>query len=583
MSSATWAAEDGETSELPTTPLQPALAPDSTDPDTATTTKATEPEHYSPFVAYCTTVNYILGVGVIGMPRAFVTGGWLLSAVVLLIVSVMATFTALWYVEVGHRAARKEKELSSDETEMADIDSASASLAGNDSTVALSSLHSPSHSTLITSTPQPRRIEVNELIDLFVSPNARRVYEFLLCVYMMGSLWSYTSVNTASHTIPQSPFITLHSATIVTQPLSLSLVCAPTIVHQVFATGMAANVPIPFLNGGDTCVVSGDRATGCYALYIFYCFVFACIVVPIATRNLTEMKYFIIALAMLRFVAITCMVITTLDMLYHFPVAESAPPASVTIPASDTSAPYYAHTAAFNWSGLGTIFPICIFAQIFHHSVPGIAYPLKDKTTVPKVFSSCLFTMFVLYSGLSIVLALYFGTAIASQCTINWQNYTGSPTSAGTAQLGFLANFTKYLIVLFPPADVLSAFPLKAITVGNNIMHSFLTAQQKTVRRKYIPFRLFAAVTPILGALAFNDLTVLLKYTGTLGIVIAFLCPTYLQWVSRRAVKGRSGVMGGGVVERLVDSEWSVWIVAAFCVAGLLTVVITTILGDGGH
>ena len=366
--------------------------------------------------------------------------------------------------------------------------------------------------------------------------------------------------------------------------------CGAVLVGQVFATGMAANVPIFFLNGGDTCVVSGDRASGCYGLYVFYCLLFACIVVPIATRNLTEMKYFIIALAMLRFVAITCMVITTLDMLYHFPVAQSAPPAAVTVPDSDTSPPYYAHTAVANWSGLGTIFPICIFAQIFHHSVPGIAYPLKNKTTVPKVFSSCLLTMFVLYSGLSIVLAIYFGTAIASQCTINWQHYTGQPVpldSTGTPtvipQLGFLANFTKYLIVLFPPADVLSAFPLKAITVGNNIMHSFLTPQQKTVRRKYIPFRLFAAITPILGALAFNDLTVLLKYTGTLGIVIAFLCPTYLQWVSRRAVKGRSGVMGGGVVERLVDSEWSMWLVAAFCVAGLLTVLITTVLGEAGH
>ena len=135
------------------------------------------------------------------MPRAFVTGGWLLSTVVLLIVSVMATFTALWYVEIGHRAARKEKELTTDETELTHLDAASASLtAANESTVALTSLHSPSHSTLITSTPQPRRIEVNELIGLFVSANARRVYEFLLCVYMMGSLWSYTSV-TRLHTL----------------------------------------------------------------------------------------------------------------------------------------------------------------------------------------------------------------------------------------------------------------------------------------------------------------------------------------------------------------------------------------------
>ena len=48
-------------------------------------------------------------------------------------------------------------------------------------------------------------------------------------------------------------------------------------------------------------------------------------------------------------------------------------------------------------------------------------------------------------------------------------------------------------------------------------------------------------------------------------------------------MKGRSGVMGGGVVERMVESEWSVRLVATFCLAGLLTVVITSIMGDGGH
>ena len=221
-------------------------------------------------------------------------------------------------------------------------------------------------------------------------------------------------------------------------------------------------------------------------------------------------------------------------------------------------------------------------AQIFHHSVPGIAYPLQDKKKVPMVFSACLLSMFALYSSLSITLSLYFGSALAGQCTLMWKTYTGQPWGEAVG-LSSLTAFTRWLIVLFPPLDVLSAFPLKAITVGNNLQTRFLSREDQRIRRKFIPFRLFAAVVPIVGACIFNDLTTLLTYTGSLGIVIAFLFPTVLQWKSRREVAGRSGVLDGWV-ERVVDSEWSVYGVAFFCIAGLLTIIVQLILGaSSGH
>ena len=268
---------------------------------------------YSPFVAYCVTVNYILGVGVIGMPKAFNTGGWLLSTFTLLLVSVMATFTALWYVEVGHRAARREKAEQEGHLAALPLDPSSSSSSS------VSPPDSPSSHPL-SAVKEPRRIEANELIAMFLSPGLGRLYEVLMCVYMMGSLWSYTSV---------------------------------------FSTGMAANLGVPFLNGGETCVVSGDRSSACYGVYLFYNAVFACIVIPIATRNLTEMKAFVVALAMLRFVAITCMVVTTIEMLYRFPAVFDGKAFSAA-----TSAPFYSDAPAVNWGGLGVIFPVCIFAQV---------------------------------------------------------------------------------------------------------------------------------------------------------------------------------------------------------------------------
>ena len=537
------ASPDDVNSSQSTTPLvDPSSSSSPDDPPKPAALLSVPEGSYSPFVAYCVTVNYILGVGVIGMPKAFNTGGWLLSTVILLIVSVMATFTALWYVEVGHRANRKEKEEA--ETELEPLPHTALTVPSPP--LPLLCLPPPlpptpplppppSHSILSDPAPakQPRRIEANELISIFLSPNTGRVYEFLLCVYMMGSMWSYASV---------------------------------------FATGLAANIAVPFLHSGNTCVVSEDGSWSCYSLYLFYCALFACIVVPIATRNLTEMKAFVVALAMLRFVAITCMVVTTIDLMYHYPTAVS----------STTSPPYYSDTPVANWGGLGVIFPVCIFAQIFHHSVPGIAYPLQDKKKVPQVFAACLFSMFVLYSSLAVTLTLYFGSTIASQCTLNWQTYTGYEPGRAV-QVSFLTGFTRQLIVLFPPLDVMSAFPLKAITVGNNLQTRFLKREEYLVRRKFIPFRLFAAIVPILGACVFSDLTKLLTYTGSLGIVIAFLFPTVLQWKSRREVKGRSGVLEGWV-ERVVDSEWAVYGVGGFCLAGLCTVIIQQVIGAAsGH
>jgi len=61
-------------------------------------------ETYGSIVGYAFTVNYILGVGVLGMPYAFYKGGWVLSAMCLGLVSVMAGFTALWLVDVSLRA-----------------------------------------------------------------------------------------------------------------------------------------------------------------------------------------------------------------------------------------------------------------------------------------------------------------------------------------------------------------------------------------------------------------------------------------------------------------------------------------------
>ena len=37
----------------------------------------------------------------------------------------------------------------------------------------------------------------------------------------------------------------------------------------------------------------------------------------------------------------------------------------------------------------------------------------------------------------------------------------------------------SYLVVLFPPIDIISAFPLNAITLGNNLLCAFVEDERR--------------------------------------------------------------------------------------------------------
>lgn len=462
---------------------------------------------YGPFTAYCFTVNYILGVGVLGMPHAFVQAGWALSVICLFVVTCMATLTSHWLTEVGHRAARH--------------------------------LHHQKHAFQSISSPRSgamyadHRIEVNELVEMFIGRKARRFYEVLLAIYMIGALWSYTAV---------------------------------------FSQSLADQI------GG-----FGDHS------YYAYLGFFAAIVLPLTCMEMTELKPLAIGLAIFRFVSIGLMMLTALVSMYSFPSSDLEK--KWPYPNGD-SKPYLSDMEAVRWPGLALVFPVSIYSQIFHHSIPGLAYPVTDKKALPKVFGGVLLTTFSLYAGLGILVGLYFGSAVADVCTLNWTDYTGSSSTDVSTRSGF-ASFVSYLIVLFPPIDIISAFPLNAITLANNIMSASIPVQLTTKRRYIIPFRLGAALIPIVGALFVSSLSKILNYTGCVGVMMAFLFPVVLQHQSQKMMNtiefdevndhehaNGSDIRGGfsGAMHRFIHGTAAKVIVGTFSVVGLVTVIVLSIV-----
>eukprot|EP00761_Pharyngomonas_kirbyi_P013833 gb/GECH01013862.1/.p1 GENE.gb/GECH01013862.1/~~gb/GECH01013862.1/.p1 ORF type:complete len:606 (+),score=81.08 gb/GECH01013862.1/:1-1818(+) len=113
---------------------------------------------YGVFVGYCFTVNYILGVGVLGIPYAFYQAGLALGPIVLLVLSFLAAIALSWVLETMARAEGIERD--SPEFKIAD----------------------------------DRKFEVNQLCRMFLGRFWGGLYEVFVGLYLYGALWSYSTV-----------------------------------------------------------------------------------------------------------------------------------------------------------------------------------------------------------------------------------------------------------------------------------------------------------------------------------------------------------------------------------------------------
>ena len=142
-----------------------------------------------------------------------------------------------------------------------------------------------------------------------------------------------------------------------------------------------------------------------------------------------------------------------------------------------------------------------------------------------------------------------------------------------------------YYVVCFPATDVVSAFPLNGITLGNSLMGSWYGNRIGEVegdRLKRIIFRLLGAIPPIVGACFVRELGTITAYTGVTGFIIAFTFPAILNVRSQNALRD-AGMRHQTIYTRgFVSDEWFCNVVAWFGVALVIYVLLNLIGGGGG-
>jgi Transmembrane amino acid transporter protein len=402
---------------------------------------ATAKTGFSPLVAFCFTINYILGTGFLTIPWAFVQSGLVLSSI-LMVLSAVASDMAKdymletmaraevmlddqmhWIVRKGKnrgvdgplankervlvvppkRLQREREQLLALKSQQSDydaindteensggretnfqrssslpvfeIDLEGRSIEGNASeyqkgkAAAPGIVHLPQQTITLRQKAPPkyvveeRKFEVNALCRVFLGKRGLRAYMIVICLYTCGALWAYTSV---------------------------------------FSSAMAAALPL----FGD-----GEQSLN----YLCYAIVFGCIVVPLSCLELDEQVPLQVLLTGCRFVMFFFMIGTSHLCAEDMGIARSADNGTVI---ADSSSNYSADY--FRPAGIAKTLPILIFANIFHHSIPGLAHPVADKKNVGKIFSSTNAFTVAAYLILGLTLGTAFGKSIGTCVIDRW-------------------------------------------------------------------------------------------------------------------------------------------------------------------
>lgn len=192
----------------------------------------------------------------------------------------------------------------------------------------------------------------------------------------------------------------------------------------------------------------------------------------------------------------------------------------------------------------------CLFGNS-EYLLKGLTYPAKNKTKIGVVFSSTNFFTTTAYLILGLTLGSTFGNSINQSSNLNWNAFhanTGHIIDSGNGSSDIIGatlwtKAVKNYIILFPAIDVVSAYPLNAITLGNNLFGAAYGNRIHEVennRMIRICFRLLSSIPPIILAILISELGKITDYTGTTGFLIGLTFPALLYLSSRKIANIRN-------------------------------------------
>ncbi|KAL0232735.1 hypothetical protein GEMRC1_011482 [Eukaryota sp. GEM-RC1] len=281
---------------------------------------------------------------------------------------------------------------------------------------------------------------------------------------------------------------------------------------SVFCMSFAHLTNLPFFEHSECHPDGVGYSTSCIYQYYTWLGIFAFFVTIISLKNMKEQAIIQILLTFFRGIVITLIIVTSIIGISTGKFSKE--------PLDPSPVPIY------NLKGFGLLFGTAILSQVVHHGVPTLVAECKKKKHVARVFSIALITTGSLYCIVSFLGSTLFGTSVKHIMSLEWFYYT-----AGRTDYVWWTRLISWVVCLFPPVDILSAFPLGAATLGNTLMAGH---GDKNSRKHYVFFRLVAIIPPLLLAATRVDVGIISEIGGLFGFFVCFVLPAVMVLKSRK-------------------------------------------------
>ena len=222
----------------------------------------------------------------------------------------------------------------------------------------------------------------------------------------------------------------------------------------------------------------------------------------------------------------------------------------------------------FEPAGVPTLFGVCVYSFMCHHSLPTLVTPITDKSRIYALFVADYVLILVFYSLLSFTGMFTFDN-VDDIYTLNFLCDSNShPVTSNTV--------VQYFLALFPVFTLSANFPIIAISLRNNMKTLFYRPG-----RPYhwfidrVVFPLATISPPVLIAFIVDNVEILVSITGSYaGVSIQYFMPVGMVFFARRALRHHD-VLGTLSNDYTSPLRHVVWLVAIMVWAIVAVILVT--------
>ena len=444
--------------------------------------KSPSKPQFNVIIGYFYNLNFILGTGFLGIPFTFYNAGIIPSLLTLTLLSVTGCITALWMLEILGRAKILNKLRVGTSRETLINENSENYLEDDQSIYVIS---------------QKRKFEMTELSEIMFGFIGKIVFVVIMTIYSWLTLWSMAAV---------------------------------------VGTSWSTNIPV------NTTVVMECNATDftktffpynyrCFSFYRICVAVFGVVVTLLSLLELNEQKYIQALFSILRFVALSSIIVFSVFIIIHNISSPNTP-----LPPHNSTSTSLELLLRFDLRWWLVTIPVLVYAQNLHQGIPSLTHPVVPKRKLKPMLIATFITTWSFYTILGIVVSFAFMSLVNENATLNWDYFTKGVNN-------IFVKIVSYFIILFPSLDIISAYPLVVTTLANNV---YLVLMRRDTSESVLNwkdrvgkliFRLFFAFIPLIGALFISNLVTVLNFAGLFAFAMLFFLPILCQFQSKRLCK----------------------------------------------